>query len=30
MLDMYRAGMITPDEMAALRRFYAERARRAK
>jgi len=29
-LDMYRAGMITPDEMAALRRFYAERARRAK
>jgi len=26
-LDMYRAGMITDDELAALRRFYAARAR---
>jgi hypothetical protein len=29
-LDMYRAGMITDDELAALRRFYAARARTSK
>jgi hypothetical protein len=29
-LDMYRAGMITDDELAALRRFYAARARASK
>jgi hypothetical protein len=29
-LDMYRAGMITDDEMVALRRFYAARARESK
>ncbi|KPL08175.1 hypothetical protein AMJ85_08670 [candidate division BRC1 bacterium SM23_51] len=29
-LDMYRAGMITDEELVALRRFYAARARRAK
>jgi len=26
-LDMYQAGMITPEELDALRRFYAERAK---
>jgi len=29
-LDMYHAGMITDDELEALRRFYAARARQAK
>jgi len=29
-LDMYRMGMITDEEMAALRRFYAARARESK
>jgi hypothetical protein len=29
-LDMYRAGMISSDELEALRRFYAERARQKR
>jgi len=29
-LDMYRAGMISDEEMAALRRFYGARARETK